>query len=389
MSTPVLTQEQAWAEVDRCAGNAFRFVYRMGLALTAAKEATPHGEWAAELKKRGISQPSASRAMRLVSEMSEAEFIEHGSQRRALEAIGEASAGSNYSRVNDSEAPADTRPAPEPAPEPAEIPFDRTETVAGTLFTAGIGVTLPTEVRPPPEPTGSRIDDRKRTPSRRHPATYNEGLFPIFADIIEEHAGDSHAIRILDPMCGEGSIHDLTEHFTPGKLRIQATDIYRWTYAREQVATADATDLPFPNGVFDVIVTSPPYANRMADSLSSDGDNRHTYADRRGTDAEPNDISGMQWGNTYRTFMATVWAEAVRVTRPGGLIVVNSKDHIRGTALAAVTEYHMLALQNLECRLAANRYLLTSGIRGIANDSARTGFEIVFAMTTPDKGHNE
>lgn len=381
MTAPALTQQQAWAEVDRCLENTGRFAYRTGTALVAAKEATPHGEWLPELKRRGISRQAAQSAMQVVNSMTEAEFLEHGSQRSALAALRPNDPHAGHLETNDTEVHS---PAAQPQPTP--------ETQPQPMFTGINPIASPEyhgqQLEPPPlvvpDSGPVPVDDRKRTPSRHHPAPYSEGLFPIFADLISSVAVERQQVKLLDPMCGEGSILDIKQHLPGVAFQVHASDLYRWTYAREGVHVADATSLPHPDSIFDVIVTSPPYGNRMADALSSDGDNRVTYADRRGAEAQPNDVSGMQWGQQYRLTMSTIWAETVRVAKPGALIVVNCKDHIRQARIQPVTEWHLLALTRLGCTITALRFLLTSGVKGIANDSARTGFETVFAVTTPD-----
>ncbi len=390
MSTPALTKEQAWAEVDRCAESTVRFAYRLGRALAAAKEITPHGEWTEELRKRKISQPAASRAMQVVREMTESEFLEHGSQRQALEAIK-----ANHSRANDSETKhteshAATASDPSPAYHGQQLedpPVPPPPEVREALERTGIG--LATKQNEDPSELSEALeksrDDRKRARSKHHPAPYSEGLFPIFADLISSVAVERSQVKLLDPMCGEGSILDISKHLPGVAFQVHASDLYRWTYAREGVHTADATDLAYPDSIFDVICTSPPYANRMADSASGDGDNRVIYADRRESEQIPNDVAAMQWGQQYRLTMSAIWAECVRVAKPGALIIMNCKDHIRLGRIQPVTEFNFLALVRLGCIPTALRFLLTSGVQGVANASLRTGFETVVAFTTPTK----
>ena len=197
-------------------------------------------------------------------------------------------------------------------------------------------------------------------------------------------------LRILDPMAGEGSIFDIG-HAPPllgssVKLHIEASDIFAWHYQREEVRIVDATSLDWPDDSFDLIITSPPYGNRMADKLSIDGDNRVTYADRRGTDAGPNDATGLPWGEKYRRLMATIWVECWRVVRPGGLIVVDCKDHVRQGYMEPVTEWHMKAIENLGGQFTYLRHARSPGNRSTANagDAFRLGETTVFAYRKPE-----
>lgn len=64
----------------------------------------------------------------------------------------------------------------------------------------------------------------------------------------------------------------------------------------------------------------------------------------------------MQWGRNYCEFHDRAWAEAVRVLKPGGLFMLNIKDHIRGGRRQRVTLWHALNLVGrhgvrvVECR---------------------------------------
>ena len=348
-----LEEAQAWDEVDRCVESTGRFFWRIGQALIAAKEKTPHGQWLTRLAEREIGEDAAERWMRVAREMTEAEFVEAGSLRRALAQLStpaELEAADSARERNIDDEPEADEPEPESEPSP-------------------------------------------RPESRAHPATYTKGLLPIFADIIATHLEhDFGATKILDPMAGEGSIFDLRDELHRRNRRgiiIEASDVHPWHHGRRDhrgdrlVQTADATALEWDDEDFDVIVTSPPYGNRMADKLSVDGDHRHTYADRRGEDAGPTDTSGMQWGNAYRTTMATIWAELFRVLRGDGLLILNCKDHIRDGHYIDVTGFNAGALVRLDLVPVATRFLVTPGVQGVENADARTPGEYVIAFRKP------
>ena len=93
----------AWAEVDRCHQAAGRFLYRLGAALNEAKNVTEHGRWQTELEQRGITERSAQRYMQVSRELTEAEFIDAGSFRKALAATQTRRSLPNPTRVSDSE----------------------------------------------------------------------------------------------------------------------------------------------------------------------------------------------------------------------------------------------------------------------------------------------
>ena len=379
-----------WAEFDSYAKRTLRSFWHMGEILCRIREKSDRS-FQKGLTSRSFSLSTAYRWIKLHKSFTLEALDGFPSIRSALDSIKP-------------EAPDPIqRPKPEPqliepgslgTDTPAAQPFMGINPIASPAY-HGQQLEEP-PVPPPPdlrealERTGIGLatkdrDDRRRKRNKNHPAPYSEGLFPIFADLISSVAADRPQVRLLDPMCGEGSILDIREHLPGVEFRIHASDLYRWTYAREGVHTADATDLAHPDGIFDVICTSPPYANRMADSASGDGDSRVIYADRRESEQLPNDVAAMQWGQQYRLAMSAIWAECVRVAKPGALIIMNCKDHIRLGRVQPVTEFNFLALVRLGCTPTALRFLLTSGVQGVANASLRTGFETVVAFTTPTK----
>ena len=52
----------------------------------------------------------------------------------------------------------------------------------------------------------------------------------------------------------------------------------------------------------------------------------------------------MQWGEEYRELHRAVYRECRRVLKPGGIFVLNMKDHIRKGVLQEVTNWHYFAL---------------------------------------------
>ena len=89
---------------------------------------------------------------------------------------------------------------------------------------------------------------------------------------------------------------------------------------------ADALALPFPDGAFDAIVTSPTYGNRYADHFTPKEGTEWTwrsYTLDLGRKLHPNNSGQLQWGPEYRTFHTRAWAQAVRVLCPGGRFVLN------------------------------------------------------------------
>ena len=309
----------AWHEVDALGRRTMRSAWRWGAALAEARAVTPHGEWLPRLAARGITPRTAQRAMQVAAATTLDEFVAAGSAGAALAAL----------RCPADETAADAAPQPDP--------------------------------------------------SRAHPAQWTDGVLDVAAAILRDTVDVDRGLRVLDPMAGLGGALSLRS-MLGSHVDVVVSDIHVWDGAHPAVVQGDAAELPHDDGVFGAVVTSPPFGNRLADRLSVDGDQRLTYADRRGADAEEGDVSGMQWGDAYRRAMTAVWAECCRVLAPGGVLVVEVKDHIREGRWIEVAEWHTLTLTGLGMEPVALRHVTAAGVRGVANQHRRVGVTTVRAL---------
>ena len=111
---------------------------------------------------------------------------------------------------------------------------------------------------------------------------------------------------------------------------------------------------------------------------------RITYRHRLGRPPTKGSAAGLQWGPAYRRLHIEAWQEALRVIRPGGLFVLNIKDHVRGGNLQRVPEWHVQTLQALGARLYSAQPIETPGMRFGANRDARAEFELVVTFLVGD-----
>lgn len=207
-----------------------------------------------------------------------------------------------------------------------------------------------------------------------HPARYSTNLIPIFADILD---GYDH---VLDPFAGTGRIHELPMHTVGVEIEPE------WAALHPDTVEGSALDLPWEDAEFDAVCTSPTYGNRLADSHNaSDPERRRSYTHDLGRKLSDDNSGAMQWGDEYREFHETAWAEAVRVLRPGGRFVLNIKDHIRGGVQQPVTAWHVAALVDLGMRYNAelSQGAPTGHLQQGSNSEARAGQELVLVF---DKG---
>lgn len=220
--------------------------------------------------------------------------------------------------------------------------------------------------RPPPA--------SEPTPAVPHPAKYSASLFAVFEEMLPDNG------RILDPFAGVGGIHRLA---TSTRVTVGVELEPEWAHQHPDTIVGNALDLSFDDHTFDAIVTSPAYANRMADTYAGDGTTRHTYRIALDRDLHPNNGGGMQWGDPYRELHRTAWIEALRVLKPRGRFILNISDHVRKGERQSVTAWHMATLLGLGFTFHDLVPVVTPRNRNGANSNARAAAEMVIAFDSP------
>lgn len=227
------------------------------------------------------------------------------------------------------------------------------------------------------------LDAPVRIEPRPHCAKFSEPILDairFYLDAVDPHG----TWRVLDPFAGVGRIHRLATCPDPShaiRPTIGSELEAEWIVqggARSLVA--DAHSLPFADGTFDAIVTSPCYGNRMADLYDGKGQcrkcaghpaaldgtpcdrcdgtgrdqsERNTYRIKLDRPLTRNSAAGLRWGPAYRKFHRTAWAECVRVLRrpepgrPVARFILNTSDHMRLGERQPVTRFHVDTLRAL------------------------------------------
>jgi tRNA G10 N-methylase Trm11 len=217
-----------------------------------------------------------------------------------------------------------------------------------------------------------------------HPAVYSDELMPIFQQIVDifRQSEEAEYPMVLDPFAGTGKIHELV-HCTTWGVEIEP----EWAEMHSMTILGDATNLAsYWRDLFDIVITSPTYANRMADHHDAkDGSKRITYRHKLGRPLNPRNTGGMQWGEEYMQMHRLAWNEAWRVLRPGGWFVLNVRDHIRKGERVPVCDWHVLTLKSIGFELRNSQEVKTKGMRFGANRDLRLDHEMVYTFVKPSQ----
>ncbi len=135
--------------------------------------------------------------------------------------------------------------------------------------------------------------------------------------------------------------------------------------------------------MFDAIVTSPVYGNRMSDQYHiKDDSKRITYQAYLGRFLHKNNSGGMNWGSKYRDLHRKVYNECKRVLRPNGRFILNISNHIRKGEEVPVDKFHIETLDELGFKMKDRLFIETPRLRHGANSKLRVKFEqiIIFDL---------
>jgi hypothetical protein len=219
----------------------------------------------------------------------------------------------------------------------------------------------------------------KVTVAIAHPAKYTDALLPAMADMLTGRT------RILDPFGGTGKVFELAAWLPDAQ--IEAVEIEpEWAACHPRTTLGNALSLLWADDYFDAVCTSPTYGNRMADHHNAkDASHRRTYRHMLGRELHADNAGALQWGDAYRTFHVAAWTEARRVLQPGGVFVLNIKDHIRGGVVQPVTEWHVKTLCGLGFAEMEHRRINTPSMRYGRNADKRVEYESVILFELQSK----
>jgi tRNA G10 N-methylase Trm11 len=213
-----------------------------------------------------------------------------------------------------------------------------------------------------------------------HPAKFSSPVLTALGDLLAGRVDDD--ARVLDPFAGVGGVHALQWETVGVEIESE------WAAQHPGTVVGDSTRLLelFDRESFDAVATSPAYGNRMADSYAGDakGTRRFTYRISLGRVLSPRNGGGMQWGDEYRALHEAVWRQCWAALKPGGWMLVNVSNHIRGGVEQPVVEWHTATLIGLGFLLDEVRPVGTRRMRYGANGRLRVDSEKILVFRRPD-----
>lgn len=216
-----------------------------------------------------------------------------------------------------------------------------------------------------------------------HPAKWSAPLLETISVLLDDAGADS-TWTILDPFAGVG-LTRLSE-CCPAATWVGIELEPEWAVSDPRTRVGSALDLPWEHPTFSAVITSPVFGNRMSDHHDAkDDSDRITYRHRLGRELTTGSAAALNWGRDYRQMHEAAWAEALRVSLPGALWIVNVGNHIRGGIEQRVTEWHLGHLMSLGFTVEQVVKVATRKQRKGANGQLRTDGERLLVLRAPAK----
>ena len=212
-----------------------------------------------------------------------------------------------------------------------------------------------------------------------HPARYSAAILERFEQVINQVCNvAAPTVKVLDPFAGTGRIHELPFDTTGVEIEPEWGKV-----VHGRVVVANARSMPFADGEFDVVATSPTYGNRLADKHNaSDPERRRSYTHDLGRPLTEGNTGGLQWGPNYQEAHVAIWTEVRRVMKSGAWLLLNIKDHIRNGEQQPVSHWHTAALVELGFTFwpGYSAGVATQHLRQGSNTEQRAGQELVLVF---------
>lgn len=206
----------------------------------------------------------------------------------------------------------------------------------------------------------------------KHPAKFTNSILEYLERLFINQHGN-----VLDIFAGTGGIHKLCRP----DLQTWGIEIEpEWARMSPRTVVGNALSLPFKDGSFNAICSSPVYGNRYSDHHNAkDGSTRRSYKHDLGRDLHPLSSGSLHFGPAYKRFhMLALW-EAARVLKPKGWIILNVSNFIRKSEEVDVVGFFEELLSNDPFQFVFKDTVETPRMRYGANSTARVKGEAILA----------
>lgn len=215
-------------------------------------------------------------------------------------------------------------------------------------------------------------------PLAQHPAKFSTDVLQAIRVWLINHPVPDGKYQLLDPFAGIGRVHELASS------EIETTGIEiepEWAEQHPNNIVGDSRNIPFNDGYFDLVVTSPAYANRMADHYEAkDNSKRITYRHMLGRALTEGNSGMLQWGQKYKDLHVQVWREVWRVLKEDGVFFLNISDHIRKGAIVHVSVWHLMTCMDMGFTLIDQLSIETKRMRFGQNHDVRVEHEMIYVF---------
>jgi DNA modification methylase len=209
----------------------------------------------------------------------------------------------------------------------------------------------------------------------KHPAIMGNHLLEVCKEFLPPVGA-----KVLDPFAGIGTTAKLLPEYNVVGVEIEK----EWADQEETTICGDSLLVVPTLGLFDAILTSPVYGNRMADDFTaSNPKSRVTYRHRLGRPLSQSTTANLHFGRKnakYEDLHQKIWKVCIDALVPGGVFILNCKDFIANGEIQEVTKWHLNTLQDLGLEVIGQEKVFSRGMRFGANRDKRIDYEWVIAL---------
>ena len=194
----------------------------------------------------------------------------------------------------------------------------------------------------------------------KHPAQFSDRIVKVINDLLGVYTARlSIPSRCYDPFVGVGGVAAVDWGYHKFGTEIEPKWAEEARAMNIETRIGDARFARHPSDHFGVVCTSPTCGDRLAGNCRCYWNpgkcrNEHTYEHALQRRPARGSSAGMFWGSEYRALHDVVWTQCVRQLCPGGLFVLNVKDHIRGGRVQEVAKWHVETLRQLGLEVVAS-----------------------------------